>query len=117
MSFNPTAEQIAEHDRRNRASAFASELHPHPNPLAPRICEGCGCTDEDACLDPETGAACYWVEGVDIDICSCCAAIASRMADADEADVARQIEEPRVRLYSDHDADVAIRELRRAARA
>ena len=32
-------------------------------------CRICGCTDDDACLDPETGELCYWVEE---DLCSVC---------------------------------------------
>lgn len=43
-------------------------------------CRVCGCSDFDACFDPETGAGCYWV---DEDLCSVCA--------RDNADVAEVV--------------------------
>jgi len=88
---------------------YASELHPNPNPAALRVCEGCGCTDDDACLDPETGEACYWVEAYDGDLCSVCARIVIAM------NAANDLEETLVKLFSDHEADLAIRERRKAA--
>jgi hypothetical protein len=33
-------------------------------------CRVCGCTEENACIDPDTGEPCYWVEP---DLCSVCA--------------------------------------------
>jgi hypothetical protein len=77
-----------------------------------RTCAGCGCTDNNACIDPETGEPCAWAEGVDIDICTRCAAIALRMAEADEADVAQRIDEPLVQLYSEGEANRAIAVMR-----
>lgn len=32
-------------------------------------CVACGCTEHDACLDPATGLACYWIEE---GLCSAC---------------------------------------------
>jgi hypothetical protein len=46
------------------------------DPFAERVCVGCGCTDADACVDPQTGEPCHWVEGADKNVCSACAAIA-----------------------------------------
>jgi hypothetical protein len=34
-----------------------------------RICRICGCTDDNACIDEETGEPCHWVED---DLCSNC---------------------------------------------
>lgn len=34
------------------------------------ICKGCGCRDEMACIDLETGLPCHWAEE---DLCSVCA--------------------------------------------
>jgi len=28
---------------------------------APRLCQACGCSENDACLDPTTGQGCRWV--------------------------------------------------------
>ena len=106
-TFNPTAAQIAEHDRRNRYV-----INPDVPADAPRICEGCGCTDERPCFHSITGDPCSWVEGVDIDICSFCAEISMRIAEADENYVARRIAEPRVQLYSEGEANAEIRALR-----
>ena len=39
-----------------------------PDEPVPR-CRCCGCTDFDACVDPETGEACHWVAP---DLCSAC---------------------------------------------
>lgn len=38
------------------------------------ICVGCGCTDERACVDQETGEPCHWPTGVDPfePLCSAC---------------------------------------------
>jgi hypothetical protein len=38
------------------------------------ICEVCGCTDERACVDPETGERCHWPLGIDPadPVCSFC---------------------------------------------
>ena len=33
------------------------------------ICEVCGCTDERACIDLQTGEPCHWTEP---NLCSCC---------------------------------------------
>ncbi len=37
----------------------------------PGVCRDCGCDDEHACVDEETGEPCSWVEP---DLCSMCAA-------------------------------------------
>jgi hypothetical protein len=60
---------------REVAAARASEMHPHPDPEATRVCEGCGCTEDDACLDRATGLPCSWVDHFDGDLCSLCAKI------------------------------------------
>ena len=85
----------------NSHHRYASELHPDPNPAALRICEGCGCTDDKACLDPETGEACHWVEAYDGDLCRVCARILFEL--------------PMVDVFSEHEADLEIREQRKAA--
>jgi len=89
----------------NNPHSYASELHPNPDPNALRVCEGCGCTDRDACLDPATGEACYWVQGIFGDLggnlCSACGRIA--------------LATPLVEVFSDHEADLEIRERRKAA--
>jgi hypothetical protein len=36
------------------------------------ICDGCGCTDDEACADPATGMPCSWVEH---NWCSFCDAV------------------------------------------
>lgn len=47
-----------------------------------------------------------------MDVCSFCAAIAISMAEADERDVAERSAEPRVQLYSPHEAQQYIEETR-----
>ena len=34
------------------------------------ICSECGCTDDEACVDPLTGESCFWAEP---NLCSSCA--------------------------------------------
>lgn len=121
MSFNPTAEQIAEHDRRNRASAFA-----------PRTCEGCGCDDEHACTDPVTGGPCAWIiKSADgwRALCSVCARVlvtvsAETRSDFQNLDVRASVvlalevfeaPPPMIALATEGDIDLAIRDIRRAA--
>lgn len=36
---------------------------------AARACRVCGCTQDRACDDPETGTGCHWIEA---DLCSAC---------------------------------------------
>jgi hypothetical protein len=88
---------------------YASELHPHPNPNAPRVCEGCGCTDEDPCFDPEAGRPCFWFAGYEGDVCSVCA----RLLLGGRLDPGELEAEPLVQLYGKSDLDQAIREIRR----
>lgn len=45
------------------ASIFTRNLHTG-------VCRGCGCTDDNACLDPATGEACHWIAP---NLCSACA--------------------------------------------
>lgn len=38
-------------------------------------CIGCGCTDKQACVDPETLVTCCWVRlerAAGVGVCSCC---------------------------------------------
>lgn len=84
-----------------------------------RTCTECGCTDDHACLDEQTGAPCHWVEGFTFDVCSVCANIALAVVYADERDVAdhirdikEMVDEPRVQLYSEGAANRAIRAMR-----
>lgn len=38
-------------------------------------CIGCGCTDLDACLDPDTGVTCSWLRvdrAAGVGVCSVC---------------------------------------------
>lgn len=80
---------------------------------AERTCVGCGCTNARACIHPSTGEPCSWVEGTDVNICSFCAEIALAMADAEEADVdCQRMADPRVQLYSEGQANAAIRSMR-----
>jgi hypothetical protein len=39
------------------------------------VCIGCGCDDENACLDSTTGQGCTWLRRdlqVQLGVCSCC---------------------------------------------
>ena len=36
-------------------------------------CYRCGCTDDNACLDPETKLPCSWVNEAEVLLCSVCA--------------------------------------------
>jgi hypothetical protein len=97
-------------------SDHASELHPLVDPFAGRVCAGCGCTEFEPCVDDEIGGACYWVEGISdangpLDICSNCARIAAELVAAEDVDA------PLVELASEHEADLFIRERRKAASA
>ena len=80
---------------------YASELHPNPAPNALRVCEGCGCTDDDPCFEPGIGGPvpCHWVDGSAV--CSACAQILAEL--------------PLVEIFSDYEADLEIRERRKAA--
>ena len=40
----------------------------------PGVCNGCGCVDDSACLDPATREPCFWVDE-DETWCSLCAAV------------------------------------------
>lgn len=67
-----------------------------------RVCIGCGCTDLDPCIDPETGEPCSWVmsAALDGDICSACASI------DEEED---QEQQPMVELFSEAQANAFLR--------
>lgn len=39
--------------------------------ITPGTCSECGCTDERACVDEETGARCYWADEFRT-LCSAC---------------------------------------------
>jgi len=39
--------------------------------MSVRMCRECGCTDDRACVDEETGVRCHWIGP---DLCSFCAA-------------------------------------------
>jgi hypothetical protein len=80
--------------------------------LLQRVCLGCGCTDDNACVDEETGRTCTWFLDNEMDVCSFCAAIAIAMAEADERDVAERSARPLVELVSDYEADLFIRNRR-----
>lgn len=45
-------------------------LHPWPDPAAPAVCEGCGCTAADPCTDPATGGPCLGPRNGLCDACS-----------------------------------------------
>ena len=46
-------------------------LHPFSVTMPPRrVCRVCGCTEDRACKDPETGQGCSWAAE---DLCSVCA--------------------------------------------
>lgn len=82
-----------------------------------RHCIGCNCSDNDPCVAEETGRTCSWVPDHEMDICSFCAAIAIAMADADERDAGTGygLEPPQlVELATEHEADLFIRERRKA---
>ncbi len=57
-------------------------------PNIARVCEGCGCTEGNACLDRQTGRGCYWVDGYVCDICSVCAKVIAALAGAGALHVA-----------------------------
>jgi hypothetical protein len=46
-----------------------------PATQANRQCSKCGCTDENACVDPKTHQACAWVSDT---LCSACASPETR---------------------------------------
>ena len=48
-------------------------------------CRLCGCTDDNACLEPETGETCHWVEP---DLCSACSA----QVEASEEEMQSEVE-------------------------
>jgi hypothetical protein len=104
--------------------------------MAERICVGCGCGDESACLDPVTGESCYWVDtggtGLPGCLCSVCAyrAIEGASMGLEQTDeeffadmlsslgsgfTKRDSNAPLVEIYSDHEADLVIRERRKAS--
>lgn len=101
-------------------SGFASELHPLVDPFAERVCVGCGCTDNTACVD-ERGEACAWVEdfildGERVDICSECVRFGLEVL----AETGGKVPEggaALVELASDYEADLFIRERRKTAGA
>ncbi|MCY4548155.1 MAG: hypothetical protein OXC28_07295 [Defluviicoccus sp.] len=49
---------------------FPPEWRDGPALSGMRRCRGCGCRDDRACIDPETGEPCHWVAW---DLCSACA--------------------------------------------
>ena len=90
-----------------------------------RRCEGCGCTDTDACVDPE-GQVCYWLDSYRGNLCSACARLLlaispelhSEMLDSGNrammrASLERGPREPMVEVFGESDLDLAIRERRR----
>lgn len=99
---------------------------------APRVCEGCACTDDNACLDPDTGEPCFWVTDYAGDLCSVCAKLAIAMSP--ELESARKDraflgemqdalergytiddqDQPRIEIYSPHEAQQYIEETRAA---
>lgn len=126
LTYGPDPEAWSDRvAKATRAESRASELHPHPDPLAPRICEGCGCTDEDACLDTTTGQPCSWVEGFYCEICSACFRVLVEMDGLDQSAIDERAEtrdrrmfgettqKPLVHLYGESDLDHAIREIRK----
>jgi hypothetical protein len=68
------------------------------------ICEGCGCTDTDACFDEETGGPCCWAS-INPPVCSVCARVAAEIETA-----------AKVEVYSEYEAQDYI-ERRRAMSA
>jgi hypothetical protein len=38
-----------------------------------RECSICGCTDDDACVDQDTGERCHWIIANNVATCSFCA--------------------------------------------
>ena len=87
-----------------------------------RVCEGCGCTDANACIDEKTGEPCAWVKGYDGDLCTACARVAVAVAYAGEDE--EEFPDPgdehfagpdnMVEVFSEADANRAIAELRGA---
>lgn len=67
-----------------------------------RVCRGCGCTDTDACYDPETDAPCYWA--TEDPLCSVCV---KRLAD-------QIAQESLVEAATEGECDALIAERRRA---
>jgi hypothetical protein len=70
-------------------------------------CRVCGCTDDRACVDKETGEPCYWVMS---DLCSICADMLADMQDALDAGFSRPDgNEPRVALATEADLNELLR--------
>jgi hypothetical protein len=78
-----------------------------PEPEEVRVCSLCGCTDLDACQDPDTGLPCSWVNGLgDEDVCTVCAKTAAAVENS-----------TRVEIYSPHEAQQFIESTRAAREA
>jgi hypothetical protein len=76
----------------------------------PCVCCVCGCSQFDACVDPETGETCGWADARRT-LCTFCAALSGEMhAALDEGP--QDDEEPRVVLATEAECSQYIRELR-----
>ena len=62
----------AVNDKKKIASKKPSKAQNEEKKIKPKIqkCRVCGCTEDNACVNDETGDTCYWVED---DLCSECA--------------------------------------------
>lgn len=57
------------------AKAYWRKHAPGAKPEPIKFCIGCGCDDFHACVDGDTGGACYWLcvdQGGPHGVCSCC---------------------------------------------
>lgn len=63
-----------------------------------RMCEVCGCTEDNACVSQD-GEACSWASE---NLCSFC----------DDGTLGRQSREPVVGLYTEGDLNAVVREMR-----
>lgn len=66
-------------DRMHALGLYGPHEPPQDARERPRRCQGCGCTDDNACWDDAEGRACSWVDAFDLlehgiggDMCSVC---------------------------------------------
>ncbi len=59
-------------DKKKTPSKKPAKVQNEEKKFKPKIqeCRVCGCTEDNACVNEETGETCYWVED---DLCSECA--------------------------------------------
>lgn len=57
---------------RNAQTAVDAEIRRQTKRLAERTCRVCGCSEHDACVDPDTGQTCGWADVPGSPLCTAC---------------------------------------------